>query len=94
MKKPLPRGPVSQALANFIRLRDGGICIYCVDAVGQQIDHVIPLSVGGPTIKSNLVLSCQACNMEKHGRLHEVMLARAFKHLMKVGENIDWVDAF
>lgn len=85
---------VDRRLADYVRLRDGGICVYCQDAIGQQIDHVIPLAAGGPTIKSNLVLCCSVCNQEKKGKLKEVYLAKAFKHLMRIGENIDWVDDF
>jgi 5-methylcytosine-specific restriction endonuclease McrA len=83
---------VGSGTKDYIRIRDGGICVYCEDAVGQQIDHVVPIHAGGPSIRGNLVLACVKCNMKKKGKLHELMMAKAFKHLAEVGESIDWVD--
>lgn len=42
----------------------GATCIYC-GKEAQQIDHVIPLSQGGPDLESNKVSACVACNSTK-----------------------------
>lgn len=42
----------------------GATCIYC-GKEAQQIDHVIPLSQGGPDLESNKVSACVACNNTK-----------------------------
>ncbi len=90
-RKGMGRG-VSIGLANYIRRRDGGICVYCQADYGAHIDHVLCVKHGGRTIKENLVLACKTCNMKKRDKLCEVWIARAFKHLLDVGESLDWVD--
>ena len=45
-----------------------GICHYCGRKVGPSqltMDHVIPLSRGGKSIRSNLVPACKDCNNKK-----------------------------
>jgi hypothetical protein len=62
--------------------RDGGICIYCEDAVGQVLEHVIPRSRGGPTTLENLVLACYSCNTRKAQPRHlEAMVAQGLRYL-------------
>ena len=44
-------------------------CAYCGCEVAEEtahIDHVIPVSKGGPNWPSNLVPSCCKCNLSKH----------------------------
>lgn len=45
-------------------------CAYCkkkfTDKLPSTIDHVIPVSKGGPHTISNLVLACRPCNSSKH----------------------------
>ncbi len=78
-------------LYSYIRYRDQGICVYCEDEIGQEIDHVLPRSRGGKTISANLVLACGACNRAKYSHLDEEMIRKAFVHLSKHGESLDWV---
>lgn len=50
----------------------GKCCAYCgieLDSLSVQIDHVIPISRGGPDWPSNLVPSCSLCNLRKGTRL-------------------------
>ncbi len=45
-----------------------GVCHYCGQQVGGEnltMDHVIPVSRGGKSVKSNIVPCCKACNNEK-----------------------------
>ena len=74
-----------------LRKRDGDLCRYCgivVDftpCIGRQlrsatatIDHVVPISRGGPHTWVNVVLACWACNGAKGTRtLHEWRQAAA-----------------
>ena len=53
--------------------RAQGCCEYC-RSPGQyspevfEIEHILPLSVGGETTLSNLALACPACNRYKGSR--------------------------
>ncbi len=50
----------------------GGNCFYCGEYTSryeQHVDHLIPLSRGGPEAAINLVRSCPACNLSKNDRL-------------------------
>lgn len=45
-----------------------GGCHYCgavVQASELTMDHVVPLSRGGRSVRSNLVPACKACNTRK-----------------------------
>jgi hypothetical protein len=43
----------------------GHSCVYCGSASGIQLDHVIPISKGGPDTADNMVMVCRACNASK-----------------------------
>ena len=62
--RPLPPASRRNVLA-----RDGGRCVYC-GARGEPltIDHVIPLSRGGPKTIDNCVAACVRCNGRKGSR--------------------------
>jgi 5-methylcytosine-specific restriction endonuclease McrA len=47
-----------------------GKCIVCLTSIKENyhIDHVIPVSKGGSSDRSNLQLLCPRCNMSKHDR--------------------------
>jgi 5-methylcytosine-specific restriction endonuclease McrA len=78
-------------LADDIRDRDEGLCAYCGNR-GGQIDHVLPYSRGGPTIRENGVVACHSCNVRKQGRLNVKYLTAGFYHLLQKGENLEWLD--
>jgi Pyruvate/2-oxoacid:ferredoxin oxidoreductase delta subunit len=40
-------------------------CIYCGSTENLSLDHIIPLSKGGPDIISNQVYACRSCNSSK-----------------------------
>lgn len=77
--------------ATSILRRDGYTCIYC-DGVANVVDHVVPYCKGGKTITANGVACCTRCNMKKKGKLSEEYLIKGLTHLVKVGEDIGWVD--
>lgn len=45
-----------------------GKCINCLKPFGEKfhVDHIVPLSRGGPNIRSNLQILCPFCNISKH----------------------------
>jgi 5-methylcytosine-specific restriction endonuclease McrA len=54
--------------------RDGGKCRNCNKPLAFEpkcfhIDHIVPLSLGGPDIPANLQLMCPPCNISKKDRL-------------------------
>ena len=58
------------ALTRLVWQRANGRCEYCqmpqaADAATFQIDHVIARKHDGPTVASNLCLSCYYCNVFK-----------------------------
>jgi hypothetical protein len=65
---------VTEAYRQLVVARAGGACEYCrllQDATGMtfHIEHVIPRILGGPTILTNLALSCPGCNLAKGQRI-------------------------
>jgi 5-methylcytosine-specific restriction endonuclease McrA len=46
-----------------------GRCAYCQKTVPLTMDHVIPLSKGGPHTKENVVPACRPCNARKKDRV-------------------------
>jgi len=51
--------------------RDRNRCQYCGEVFAQQeinLDHVVPLSLGGRTSWENVVTACIPCNSRKGGR--------------------------
>lgn len=70
---PLNKSPAFTRFNVF--LRDRWACQYCSDHFKTQeltFDHVIPRSRGGRTTWTNIVTSCQECNLAKGDRLpHE-----------------------
>lgn len=46
----------------------GGRCVYCGDEA-DSVDHVIPVSRGGPDALRNLAPACRPCNASKGNRL-------------------------
>ncbi len=40
-------------------------CVYCRSTTNIQLDHIIPLSKGGPDTFDNLIYACRNCNISK-----------------------------
>lgn len=64
------RGSLSEYLRTEIFNRDGSVCRYCGDAEGpHEIDHIVPVSLGGTDDRSNLCVSCRRCNRDKSDKM-------------------------
>jgi 5-methylcytosine-specific restriction endonuclease McrA len=59
-------------LASLFRFQEGR-CAYCAVPLGKRkhLDHVVPLSRGGPHALSNLAWSCPRCNNSKGWKVGE-----------------------
>lgn len=67
------RKPISTALRTFIFNRDKYTCRYCGEFDYQtdsiEIDHLVPISLGGSNHRLNLVVACTNCNRTKSNHL-------------------------
>ena len=62
-----------EAYRQLVAARAGGVCEYCrllqaATGVTFHIEHLVPRSLGGQTVMSNLALSCPGCNLAKADR--------------------------
>jgi len=55
-------GPVDVAAVYEL---SGHACIYCGATKDLTLDHIVPLSRGGPHCQENLVVACRSCNSSK-----------------------------
>lgn len=66
------RAKMSASLRYDILHRDGFKCQICgrtqADGVKLHVDHIIPVSKGGKTVKSNLRTLCDQCNLGKSNK--------------------------
>lgn len=64
---------LTKSLREEIIERDNYTCQMCgkymPDGVGLQIDHIIPISRGGKTVRSNLQVLCSKCNGSKSNKI-------------------------
>src|SRR5260370_29073995 len=62
---------MDESLAGVVGRRAGHVCAYCrmpqanYPTIPFPIDHIIARQHGGPTVLSNLALSCLHCNSHK-----------------------------
>lgn len=56
--------PSKKEIRKFLRDRDGNECWFCGKIMGQRanVEHLIPVSHGGPDCMSNKVLAHPRCN--------------------------------
>lgn len=60
------RAKIPTGIKYAVETRDGRMCAYCGNPSGPfQFDHLHPRSRGGTDAPNNLVLACQACNLDK-----------------------------
>ena len=66
---------VTAAVRRRVISRAGNRCEYCgLSQVGQHatfhLDHILPVSAGGPNDMQNLALACAACSLHKGALTH------------------------
>ena len=67
------REPISAALRAAVLKRDNFTCRYCgsgadTPGIRFEIDHLVPVAQGGPTVIDNLVTACASCNRGKSAK--------------------------
>jgi 5-methylcytosine-specific restriction endonuclease McrA len=68
IKKEKARARKLRHSAWWKRKKAQGVCYYCGRKVGPQeltMDHIVPLSRGGKSVRSNIVPCCKQCNNKK-----------------------------
>jgi len=63
----LPYRKVTLSRFNVYR-RDGYKCVYCGSDKRLELDHIVPLILGGTCLFNNFVLACKSCNCRKNRR--------------------------
>ena len=51
------------------------VCYWCGADGVDHLDHIMPISLGGPAVPSNEVMTCQPCNQRKHAKHPLVWIA-------------------
>lgn len=64
------------------KLRIVRICAYCGSTNNLTMDHKIPLALGGPDCKENIIRACRPCNRAKGCKLLESDIP-LFKYFLK-----------
>jgi len=74
----VPGELTADALLGKLELQ-GGCCYYCGGELAEwQVEHKIPLALGGTNHPANVCISCRACNVAKGTRpFWEFLTARA-----------------
>lgn len=60
-------GSITTKELSLIRKRDK-TCVYCGSSSNLSFDHIIPISRGGSSDKTNMVLACLKCNTSKNSK--------------------------
>lgn len=80
-KKQLERN-IPADLQSEIFTRDGGRCQYC-GGEGRTLDHLVPVSKGGPSVRLNLLTACEPCNLRKHAKLPSEEIVTVIRFFLK-----------
>jgi hypothetical protein len=62
---PSQRTGIAPEVRQLVWQRDQGRCVYCGATSELQLDHQIPVSMGGSNTEANLQLLCGPCNRRK-----------------------------
>ena len=66
-----PSRHISAALREEVLTRDSHQCRSCSQSVYLEIDHVVPVSLGGKSELGNLQVLCRSCNRKKRAKSAE-----------------------
>lgn len=60
------REPIADAVRKMVFARHGEVCAYCATTDGPfEIDHIVPIALGGGNDLKNLTVACAPCNRSK-----------------------------
>ncbi len=60
---------VPDSMRAAVLVRDGGRCRRCRRSIKLEMDHIVPVSMGGKTEESNLQILSRRCNRAKSRKL-------------------------
>jgi 5-methylcytosine-specific restriction endonuclease McrA len=63
------------ARRRLIYERDCGRCYMCQESISladMHVDHLIPVSMGGSSVESNLACSCESCNKRRGIKMTQI----------------------
>ena len=63
------RDSIPAAIRREVWRRDQGRCVLCGSQERIELDHIIPVSLGGSSTARNLQILCQTCNRKKGARI-------------------------
>lgn len=66
---PPRRDPIPDEVKVLVWQRDGGVSVRCGSNRDLELDHIIPLVMGGANTARNVQLLCERCNRAKGGSL-------------------------
>jgi hypothetical protein len=101
----MPKEHIPAHLRRLVIHRATGCCEYCLSQVrfapeSFSVEHVLPRTAGGPTVESNLALSCQGCNNYKAAKTtaHDSMTGLSVSlfnpRQQDWGEHFAWADDY
>lgn len=70
-RKKSAGGSLSKDIFKRLMVLQRGMCVSCrvdLTLVKPNLDHIIPLFLGGSNTDSNIQLLCQSCNNSKHAK--------------------------
>lgn len=59
------KAKISHSVRHEVFERDAYRCVRCRSHVDLTLDHIMPESKGGPSVKENLQTMCRSCNSSK-----------------------------
>lgn len=70
-----------------------GCCAYCNKIDPRTLDHVVPKSRGGLTVRANLIPSCGDCNLSKSNESWDIWYrSQKFWSLENELKILEWVN--
>lgn len=78
-----------RSLKQEIINRDGKKCFYCSFDKKLELDHIVPLFVGGGWELENLQLLCRECHIKKTKRIDRAFVQLVQKIIERTLHNLD-----
>lgn len=78
-----------RSLRRYVYRRDNYTCVYCgnKDRATLTLDHVVPKSLQGRGVRSNMVTACQHCNQCKG----DTLIYRSIDRIKAGGITFRWL---
>ena len=64
----LSKGAAKRRFRRNLKWAFGGLCAYCRSEKATSLDHIRPRSMGGSSLRSNLIPACGHCQHSKANR--------------------------